>query len=116
MRVRAGNRCGVSAPSNEVALPLDGTTSLPETPTGLTAGVNGRTVTFRWTPAMTGGLPSAFQLEAGATPGGVMAVFPTTGAQVVVANAPSGTFYVRVRAMNAAGASAPTSDIVVTIP
>ncbi len=116
VRVRAANRCGASPPSNEIVITLDGSTSLPAAPTGLTGIVNGRTVTLQWTPAVSGGLPTAFQLEAGATPGGVIAVFPTTGAQVVVANAPSGTFHVRVRAVNAAGASAPTPDISITVP
>jgi predicted phage tail protein len=78
--------------------------------------VNGRTVTFQWAPATTGGLPAGYQIEAGATPGGVIAVLPTTSTQLVVPNAPSGTFYVRVRAVNAAGASAPTADITVTVP
>jgi predicted phage tail protein len=43
-------------------------------------------------------------------------VLPTTATQLVVPNAPSGTFYVRVRAVNAAGASEPTADIPVTVP
>lgn len=116
VRVRASNRCGVSSASNEVAITLDGTTALPAAPTGLTGTVNGRAVTLRWTPALTGGLPSVFHVEAGLTPGGVIAAFPSSAAQIVVPNAPSGTFYVRVRAVNAAGASAPTADIVVTVP
>lgn len=116
VRVRAVNRCGVSGPSNEVAITLDGSTSLPVTPTGFVGGVNGRTVTFQWTPAVTGGLPAGYHVEAGVTPGGVIAVLPTAATQLVVPNAPSGTFYVRVRAVNAAGASAPTADITVTVP
>jgi predicted phage tail protein len=116
VRVRAVNRCGVSGPSNEVAIVLDGTTTLPATPTGFVGGVNGRTVTFQWTPATTGGLPARYQIEAGSTSGGVIAVLPTTATQLVVPNAPSGTFYVRVRAVNAAGASEPTADIPVTVP
>ncbi len=116
VRVRAVNRCGVSGPSNEIVVVLDGTTTLPATPTGLTGIVSGRTVTLQWAPATTGGLPSMFHLEAGVTPGGVIAVFASPSATLVVPNAPSGTFYVRVRAVNAAGASAPTADIVVTVP
>jgi hypothetical protein len=116
VRVRAVNRCGLSGPSNEVAIVLDGTTTLPVTPTGFVGGVNGRTVTFQWTPATTGGLPARYQIEAGSTSGGVIAVLPTTSTQLVVPNAPSGTFYVRVRAVNAAGASEPTADIPITVP
>ena len=114
--MRAVNRCGVSPASNEVAIALDGTTTLPVTPTGLVGGVNGRTVTFQWVPATTGGLAAGYQVEAGSTPGGVIAVLPTTATQLVVPSAPSGTFYVRVRAVNAAGPSAPTADITVTVP
>ncbi len=116
VRVRASNRCGVSGASNEVAITLDGTTTLPAAPTGLAGNVNGRAVALQWTPALTGGLPSVFHVEAGLTPGGTIAAFPSSAAQIVVPSAPSGTFYVRVRAVNAAGASAPTADIVVTVP
>ncbi len=116
VRVRAANRCGTSGPSSDVAITLDGTTRIPETPTGLTASVSGRTVSLRWSPAMTGGLPASFQVEAGLTPGAVIAVFPTAAASLVVPNAPSGTFYLRVRAVNAQGASAPTADLAVTVP
>lgn len=116
VRVRAANRCGVSGASNEVAIVLDGSTALPGTPTGFTATVNARTVTMAWTPAATGGLPAGFQVEAGVTPGGVIAVLPTTATRLVVTNAPSGTFHLRVRAVNAAGPGAPTADVTITVP
>lgn len=116
VRVRAANACGTSAASSEVAVNLDGTTPLPQPPTGLAATLNGRTVTFGWTPAFGGGLATAFQVEAGVTPGGVIAVLPTSAATLTVPNAPAGTFYVRVRAVNAAGASAPTADLTLVIP
>lgn len=115
VRVRAANRCGVSTPSNEIVIPLDGTTSLPAAPTGLAARVEGRTVTIGWTPATAGGLASRYQVDAGTSPGGVVGSFVTTTPRLVVPNAPPGTYYVRVRALNAAGASGPTSDVVVTI-
>lgn len=116
VRVRAANACGVSGTSNEVAVTLDGTTSAPGAPTALTATVTGRTVTFTWTPPSAGGTPASYVVEAGTTPGGVIASLPTSVAGLVVPNAPAGTFYVRVRAQNAAGASAPTAEVTVTIP
>ena len=116
VRVRATNACGVGAPSSEIVVNLDGGTPLPQTPTGLVASVTGRTVQFGWVPALAGGMPSGFQVEAGTSPGGVIAVLPTTAATLSVPNAPPGTYYVRVRAVNSAGASAPTADITVTIP
>jgi len=116
VRVRAANACGAGPASSEIAVNLDGSTPLPQTPTGLVASVTGRTVTFGWNPAVAGGLASGYQIEAGVTPGGVIAVLPTGATTLSVANAPSGTFYVRVRAVNATGASAPTADITVAIP
>lgn len=116
VRVRALNACGVGAASSEIAVSLDGSTPLPQTPTGLVATVAAQAVTFSWTPAPAGGLPAGYQIEAGVTPGGVVAVLPTTATTLRVPNAPSGTFYVRVRAVNAAGASAPGADITVVVP
>ena len=89
--------------------------ALPSPPTGLTTGVSGRTVTVAWTPPVTGGLPAGFQVEAGSTPGGVIGVFMATTARIVVPDAPAGTFYVRVRAVNAAGVSAATPEAVVVV-
>jgi predicted phage tail protein len=116
VRVRAVNACGVGPASNEVAVALDGTMPLPDTPTGFTATVAGRTVAFQFVPASSGGLSASFQLEAGVTPGGTIATLPTAATTLVVPNAPPGTFYVRVRAVNPAGVSAPTSDLTVVIP
>lgn len=116
VRVRAANACGVSGTSNEVAVRLDGTTSVPGTPTALTASVAGRTVTFVWTPPTSGGTPASYVIEAGTTPGGVIATLPSTVPGLVVPNAPSGTFYVRVRSMNSAGASAPSAEVTVAVP
>lgn len=116
VRVRASNACGTSAPSSESVVVLDGSTPPPATPTGFTAAVTGRSVGFAWSPALSGGTPSGYQIEAGVTPGGVIAVLPTAATSFVVPQAPAGTFYVRVRAVNAAGASAPTADVTVVVP
>lgn len=116
VRVRAVNGCGVGPASNEVAVMLDGATPLPQAPAGLTALVAGTTVAFQITPAASGGLAAAFQIEAGLAPGGTIAILPTAATTLIVSNAPSGTFYVRARALNPAGASAPTADVAVVIP
>lgn len=116
VRVRAVNGCGVGPASNEVAVNLDGATPPPATPTGFTASVSGRTVAFQITPATTGGMAMGFQVEAGVAPGTTIAVLPTAATTLVVPNAPPGTFYVRVRAVNPAGISAPTADVTVVIP
>lgn len=116
VRVRAVNSCGTGPTSNEVVVTLDGTVPAPNAPTGLTAGVSGNVVTMVWTPPTSGGTPSGYQVEGGTAPGGVSAVVRTATPALVVPGAPPGTYYLRVRAFNAAGTSGPTADIVVTVP
>jgi hypothetical protein len=116
VRVRASNACGTSGASNEAAVTLDGTISVPNAPTGLVWILNGRTLGLQWTPPKTGGMPSGYQIEAGLSPGGLIATVPTTTPGLIVPNAPSGTFYIRVRAGNAAGLGPPTAEITVSIP
>lgn len=116
-RVRAANACGVSPPSNEIVIVVTGAVAPPNAPTGLTATVAGRTVALTWTPPATGGTPAGYQLEAGYAPGAAnAAVVRTLAPSLLVTNVPSATYYVRVRAFNAAGGSAPTGEITVMVP
>lgn len=116
VRARATNACGTSGPSNEVAVVLDGSTAPPQPPAGFAWAMNGRTLTMSWTPPKTGGMATGYVLEAGQSPGGTIAVVPTTAPGLVVPNAPSGTYYVRVRSANAAGQSATTAEATVVVP
>lgn len=117
VRVRAVSACGVSAPTNEVVVTLDGSVPLPETPGGLAATVTGHDVIIRWTPASGGGTAAGYQFEAGYAPGLANAAVVLTAAPSLAApGVPAGTYYVRVRAVNAAGASPPTADITVVVP
>jgi hypothetical protein len=117
VRTRAQNACGTSPPSNEVVVTLGGPVEVPQPPTGLTATVAGRTVVVQWTPPTSGGLPAGYQLEAGYGPGLTNADVVRTVAPILgVANVPPATYHVRVRSGNSAGLSAPTADIVVTVP
>ncbi|MGE0359372.1 MAG: hypothetical protein AB7H93_02990 [Vicinamibacterales bacterium] len=116
-RVRATNACGVSPPSNEVAIVVTGAVVAPNAPTGLTAAVSGRTVAIAWTPPQSGGTPAGYQLEAGYAPGAAdAAVVRTAAPSLLVTNVPSATYYVRVRAFNAAGGSVATGEVVVAVP
>jgi hypothetical protein len=56
-------------------------------------------------------------IEAGLTPGATDVVLPTATAEtsLVVNAVPSGTYYVRVRAVNFAGESGPSIEIPVTV-
>jgi len=117
VRVRAVNSAGVSAPSDEVAVYV-GIPPPPAPPVNLRASVAGATVTLQWTPgslAMTGP-PTQFVVEAGSAPGAAdhgYYVIAATG--VVAAGVPPGTYYVRVRAGNGTGWSAPSNEIVVRV-
>jgi hypothetical protein len=59
---------------------------------------------------------ASYLLEAAVTPGTTIAAFPIGGTSITVPGAPSGVFYVRVRAIGAAGASAPSAEIIVVVP
>ena len=114
--VVATSPCGVSAPSNvvRVVVAAPGT---PAPPTALAATVNGTTVSLSWTPPA--GAITGYVLEAGSAPGlanivAGLALGPTPS--FATTNVPPGTYYVRVRAANGALVSAPSSEIVVTVP
>jgi hypothetical protein len=75
-----------------------------------------RTVRLTWdrSPALIAG----FVVEAGSAPGlSNLGTFPVTnGTTLTVPNVPPGTYYVRVRAWNYIGASAPSNEIIVAVP
>ncbi|MEZ5291530.1 MAG: fibronectin type III domain-containing protein [Vicinamibacterales bacterium] len=116
VRLRAANACGVSGPSNEVAVLLDGSTPLPSAPTAFTAVTSGRDVAFSWQPPAVGGLPSGYRIEAGLAPGAVMVSVPTVVPGLFVPNAPPGSYYVRVRAVNAAGDGPVSNEVHLVVP
>lgn len=90
--------------------------SVPNAPSALTASVSGSTVTFNWTLASSGAAATGVQLQAGSTPGGTeYGAVVVGGTSVSVPNVPNGVYYVRARAVNAAGASAPTADAVASV-
>lgn len=88
----------------------------PGTPTGLSANVVGSTVSIAWNAPATGGAATGYQLLAGTAPGVAnIGVVPLTAPGIVVPGVPNGLYYVRVVATNAAGASAPTLDLPISV-
>jgi hypothetical protein len=113
------NSSACTAPPPPPPPPPPGPTA-PQPPTNLNVTVNGGTVTLSWTapPASTGGPLLSYRLEAGFAPGAANAALFDLGPTVttlVVQGVPNGTFYVRVRAINAAGVSGPSNEAVVVV-
>jgi hypothetical protein len=85
----------------------------PGNPSPLTASVAGNQVTLQWHAA-----PNAtdFIVEAGtARASADVASIPIAGTSLT-ADAPGGTYYVRVRPRNACGSGSWSNEVVVTVP
>jgi hypothetical protein len=87
----------------------------PMAPQALLATVQGTAVTLQWTENPFGPVITGYQVHAGSAPGlsniGVMAL--AASARTFSVPAPPGTYFVRLVAVNAAGASAPSNEAVV---
>jgi choice-of-anchor C domain-containing protein len=98
--------------------PGQGLPSVPGAPTNFRAAVSGSAVTFSWTAAVPGGVPSSYIVEAGRFSGASdITVFDTASAatSLTVASVPAGTYFVRMRARNVAGTSGPSNEVTVVV-
>jgi predicted phage tail protein len=117
LRVRAVGAGGVSAPSAEVMIVVGGVPAPPGAPVNLTRTVSGSTVTFNWTAPATGS-PTSYRLEAGSASGlSDIAVANTgsTATTISFSSVPPGTYFVRLRAVNALGASVVSNEVIVVV-
>ena len=113
VRLRATNAAGQSLPTPVMRLDV-GCVLPPAIPTGLRASVAGGSVTLNWDPAS--GNVGRYILEAGSGPGlSNLATAVLPPATLFSAAAPSGTYFIRVRAGNACGTSAPSGEIFVVV-
>lgn len=110
--VRGASRSVASAEQTVVV----GGAAVPAVPTIIAAQVVGRTVTLTWT-AGPGPPPTHYLLAAAPEPDGPLGPpVAVAGTSLVVANVPSGTYSVVLRAMSAAGASSPSAPLPVVVP
>lgn len=108
LRVSARNQFGSSTESNEIRVSVGGVTA-PGTPSLLPVeGRGGNTYRIVWQSGA-GAAATSYLMDVAATPNGApYASLPMTGTEWV-GPAPAGTYYLRLRAVNAAGTSAPSN-------
>ena len=85
----------------------------------LSSTVLGSTVTLGWTVDATKGVATEILLEAGSAPGrtDIARLRAAAGStSLTVPNVPPGTYFVRVRSLNGAGAGTPSNEVVVIVP
>jgi hypothetical protein len=115
-RVIAVTPAGSSPPSAEAEFVV-GTCAPPGAPREFTYSVSSRTVTLTWSAPVTGASTVAYVVEAGSMPQAADLLRAPFGAQTSLTTAaPPGTYYVRVRAQNACGISAPSTEHVIVVP
>ena len=114
VRVRALTIAGAGPPSNEIVV-ATGTLAPPRAPSAVLATVQGTQVTLQWSHGPLGNIATAFQVQAGTAAGvtniGAITLAGSVRAFAVVA--PPGTYFLRVVALNPAGASPPSTEVVV---
>lgn len=115
VRLRSVNSCGTGPPSAELIVNVGSSEPLPAAPADLTAAVAGGVVSLEWSPPP--GSIVGYQIEAGSAPASANLATIRTGAATAFATpAPPGVYYVRVRAISAAGTGAASADIQIAVP
>ena len=115
VRVRAVNAAGVSAPSNEVSAAVVTTaacTAAPNVPAGVAGLTGGRLVSLSWLPSPAA---TSYVLDIGASTGATSFSAPLGNVTQFTAVGPAGTYFARVRAVNACGSSGPSVELPLTL-
>ena len=114
LRTATQTAAGTSAPSNELRVPVL-VAEPPSPPAALTAAVSGGTLTLTWKDTFLGGAPGTVKhLDVS---GALSATLPiSAGETITVPGVPPGTYAIAVRGANAAGTSAPSPPVAVTLP
>ncbi len=89
------------------------TPTAPGAPAGVSARVSGTLVTLNWTRAAGGGAPTGYFVSVGTASGAsnLLNLQPVGNTLSVAGHVPRGTYYARVKAANAVGASPDSTEI-----
>ena len=113
IRVRSVVGTAVSAPSSEVPLHVNVPVP-PSPPAGLTAVVQGSTLSLAWRNTFAGGPPSDLLLQVSGALTGTVPLAVTEG--ISFSNVPAGTYEVTLNAVNAGGISGKSNTVAFTVP
>jgi len=122
VRVRAENAYGIGPASDEIEVLVapNGTGgTAPEPPAEVIGWMSGARLTLTWNPPWNppwspSGTNTSYVVEAGSATGATNIASITVGqAALTYLPVPNGFYFVRVRAMNAAGISPPSSEVLV---
>lgn len=100
-------------PSNEIRLQVP---APPAAPTGLAVSRNGTGIAATWSPGAGGGPVSGYYFIGGLSAGASDFVIPTATNAFGGGPAPANNYFFRVVAYNAAGQSAPSNEVAVSMP
>ena len=115
VRVKARNLAGTSAPSNELQVSV--TCPVPPPPLSLAYTKSGGNVTLTWQPPVQGPGPTSYLLVVGSAPGlDNLLVLPLAPSFVVTGSGPPGTYFARMKSVNACGVSGNSNEVIVTLP
>ena len=118
VRVRAANAVGTSAESNESILVVGSNSNQPGAPVAFTATAVGTAVTMTWRAPQTGGAPTSYLIESGSSSGlSDIASIPlgSTATLFFAQNVGRGTYFVRLRAVNAVGTGPVSNEVVLVV-
>jgi hypothetical protein len=88
---------------------------VPAPPVGVDVRVANNSVDIAWAPD-TGSRPTSYFLDVGSSPGATdLASIPMAGTRLTAPGVPNGRYYLRVRAANSAGVSAPSAEVVANV-
>lgn len=101
--------------TSNINFTLGAATSAPATPVQFNVENVPGGARFTWGLPFGGGPPTSYVVEAGLAPGTTFITLPTTAQSMVIPGIPPGTFFLRVRGVNGAGAGAPSNELVLRV-
>ena len=120
LRVRGSNAAGMGAPSQDLGVTMNvagGCVGLPYAPALQAPAVSGSLLSLAWDAPGGTVAPTSYVLFAGSAPGRAdLAVLNLGGTGTTfAANAPAGTYFLRVAGRSACGVGAASSDIIASV-